>query len=123
MKIAVPVNGETLEIVTRTGRAPYYAILEVNEDKMKFIELRENLHSREHAHGKHASGHKEEYSESEIRHHRNQLKNIGDTDAIIVRGLGPNMKSALERESIRIVRATKKDGDKADELVRKFFLN
>ncbi len=119
MKVAVPVNGEALEIVTRTGRAPYYVIFEVNGNDIKFIELRENLHAHEHDHD--GQGHEEEYSEAEVLHHRNQLKNIGDTNAIIVRGLGPNMKGALEREGTRVIRASKKDGDKADELVKKFF--
>ncbi len=160
MKVAVPVNGEAMEIVTRTGRAPFFAIFEINEKSYNFIELRENLHSHEHSHehehshggggghgqgrehshgggGGHGQGNgehlhggggghhfqEEEYSEEEVRHHRNQLKNIGDVDTIIVRGLGPNMKGALEGEKIKVIRAAQRDGNTADELVKKFFVD
>jgi predicted Fe-Mo cluster-binding NifX family protein len=124
MKVVVPVEGDNLQIVSRTGRAPYYAIYEVENGNYKLIELRENLHAREHAHDDDETGfHNEEYSEAEVRHHRNQLKNIGDTDCIIVRGLGPNMKGALEREGIKIIRAGRKDGTNANDLVKKFFVD
>jgi predicted Fe-Mo cluster-binding NifX family protein len=119
MKVAVPVKDDTLEIVARTGRAPFYAIFDVIDNNVRFIELRENLHAHEHSHDD--TMHEEEYSEAEIRHHRNQLKNIGDVDTLIVRGLGPNMKGALEQEGIQVIRSSKKDGEKADELVKNFF--
>ena len=42
-------------------------------------------------------------------------------DVILVRAMGPNMKKALERHGIEIVKMRKKDGEKVGELVEKYF--
>ena len=41
-------------------------------------------------------------------------------DVILVRAMGPNMKKALERHGIEIVKMRKKDGTTAEEFVEKY---
>jgi predicted Fe-Mo cluster-binding NifX family protein len=118
VKVAVPVEGESLQIVTRTGRAPFFAIFEVGPEGVQFLELRENGHAREHA----GEGHQESpepHTEQEIEHHRHHLKaaQLGECKYILVRGLGPNMRDALQREGIIPIKISKKDGERADQVV------
>lgn len=123
MKIAVPVKDDSLEIVTRTGRAPFYAIFEAIDNKINLLEIRENLHSHEHHHDDSNDISEEKYSQEEVEHHRNQLKNLSDVDLILVRGLGPNMKGALELENIKVIRISKQDGNKAGDVIKKYIID
>ena len=118
MKIAVPVEDKELRVAKRVGRAPYFAIFEDG----KFIELRENLHSKTHHHTHGRGKHKEEegfeeYSEAEVKKQREDLKNIADVNKMYVRAVGPNMKEALESIGIEVVRTRKKDGEFAGEII------
>ena len=119
MKIAVPVSGENLEIFTRTGRAPYFAIFEFDGNEFKLIDLRENPHAKEHEHehGHHHEGH----NEDEINHHHSHVKaaNLGECKYIVCRALGPNMKEAVIREGITPVMVKKSDGENALEVLEK----
>jgi len=116
-KVAVPVEGENLVVVTRTGRAPFFAIFECNEESCKFLELRENGHAKEHEHGHH----KEAHTEEEINHHHSHVKaaKLGECKYIICRALGPNMKDAILREGITPIMVSKKDGENALEVLKK----
>ena len=117
IKIAVPVEGENLKIVTRTGRAPYFAIFELDGGKFKLINLNENTHSKEHNH----NHHKEQHTDDEVKHHHRHLKTskISGCNYIIVRALGPNMKDALNLASIKLIKVSKKDGEYALEVLEK----
>ncbi|MEO1942645.1 MAG: NifB/NifX family molybdenum-iron cluster-binding protein [Campylobacterales bacterium] len=119
IKVAVPVEGENLKIVTRTGRAPFFAIFEVEPEGVQFLELRENGHAREHVGEEHGKGTPEPHTEQEIEHHRHHLKKVqlGECKYILVRGLGPNMRDALSREGITPIKISKKDGERADQVV------
>ena len=110
MKIAVPVEMDDLTIETRTGQANFFAIFEDD----KFIELRENpKHSHNHEHTEHSQTHTNE--------HKNQVTSaLYDVDVIIVRMVGENMAEALEDEGIEIVMVHQDDGEKADEVVKKY---
>jgi len=123
MKIAVPVKDDSLEIATRTGRAPFYAVFEAIENKINLLELRENLHSHEHYHDDANDMSEEKYTQEEVEHHRNQLKNLSDVDLILVRGLGPNMKGALELENIKVILISKQDGNKAGDVIKKYIID
>ena len=145
MKMAVPVHDEGLEIFVRVGRAPWFAIF---EDET-FQELRQNKHTHDHDHaeghrsGGHGHGHgggagrghghgfgsehfhadeepMDTYSAEEVELHRKDLDNLSDIDTILARAVGPNMKEALELSGIHVVRIRKKDGEKADEVVRRY---
>ena len=118
MKVAVPVSGENLEIFTRTGRAPFFAIFECNENGCKFLELRENGHAKEHEEGHH---HHEGHTKEEVNHHHSHIKaaNLGECKYIVCRALGPNMKDAVLLEGITPVMISKKDGDNALEVLEK----
>ncbi|MEO1959215.1 MAG: NifB/NifX family molybdenum-iron cluster-binding protein [Nautiliaceae bacterium] len=116
MKIAVPVKDESLEIVTRTGRAPYFAIFECDENGCKLLSLNENTHAQEHEHE-----HQEEYTADEVAHHHRHVKasKLSGVDYIVVRAIGPNMEDALKMEGIKIIKVSKKDGEKALEVLEK----
>ena len=110
MKIAVPVEMDNLTIETRTGQAEFFAIFEDN----KFIELRENpKHSHSHTHQNH--------NEEHTNKHKNQVAvALNDIDVIIVRMVGEHMAEALEDANIEIVTVHQDDGEKADEVVKKY---
>ena len=118
IKLAVPVEGENLAIVTRTGRAPYFAIFEFDGDEFKLLGLNENTHAGEHEHG---HGHQEEHTADEVEHHHKHVKasRVDNCDYIVVRAVGPNMKDALEKAGVKIIKVSKKDGDTAPEVLEK----
>jgi len=133
MKIAVPVEGENLKIVTRTGRAPFFAIFEFDGDDFKLLELRENTHAKEHEEDEHnrggegrglghGSGHHEEHSEKEIEHHHQHLKlaKLNECRYLLHRALGPNMKDAVKKVGMIPIKVSKKDGDDALEVLGKY---
>jgi len=119
IKVAVPVTGEDLEIVTRTGRAPFFAIFECDENGCRFLELRENGHAKEHEHDH--GHHHEAHTEEEINHHHSHVKaaKLGECKYIVCRALGPNMKDAIIREGITPIMVSKKDGNTAPEVLEK----
>jgi predicted Fe-Mo cluster-binding NifX family protein len=116
MKIAVPVEGENLKIVQRTGRAPFFAIFEYDGNEFKLVSLNENTHAGEH---EHSEGHEEEHTEDEVAHHHKHVKasKLSGCDYIVVRGLGPNMKDALEMEGIKIIKVRKDMGEYAPDIL------
>ncbi|MEO1927501.1 MAG: NifB/NifX family molybdenum-iron cluster-binding protein [Nautiliaceae bacterium] len=118
IKVAVPVKDESLEIVTRTGRAPYFAIFKCDESGCKLLSLNENTHAHEH---EHEHGHAEEHTADEVEHHHKHVKasRLSGVDYIVVRALGQNMEDALKMEGIKIIKISKKDGEKADEVLEK----
>lgn len=120
MRVAIPVKDESLEIFIRTGRAPYFAIFTIEDGRYQFEGLRENEHAKDHAHEEDNGSRHEAHTEKEIEHHRRQMQNLKDCDAVLVRAVGPNMRDALKREGLRVVQFRPKDGDRATDLVEKF---
>ena len=120
MKIAVPVSGENLEIFTRTGRAPYFAIFGFDGKEFKLLGLNENTHAHEHEEG-HEHGHQEEHTQDEVEHHHKHVKasKIEDCDYIVVRAVGPNMEKALKKAGVKIINVRKNDGNNALEVLEK----
>jgi len=123
MKVAVPVNGENLEIFTRTGRAPFFAIFEFDGNEFKLLGLNENTHAHEHEekHEKENERHQEEHTTDEVEHHHKHVKasKIEDCDYIVVRAVGPNMADALKLAGVKVIKVSKKDGDNALEVLEK----
>ena len=118
MKIAVPVEGENLKIVTRTGRTPFFAIFEYDGNEFKLIGLNENTHAIEH---EHEHGHQEEHTADEVEHHHKHVKasKVDDCNYIVIRAIGPNMEDALEKAGVKIIKVSKKDGEYAMEVLKK----
>ncbi len=147
MKVAVPVNDENLEIFVRTGRAPYFAVFEFDGNDFKLVDLRENPHAKEHEHDHHhgpAHGRgqgkglnrkgaglgmgrhdeddfvpEEEYSAEEVNHHQRHLKaaRLDECKYLVCRALGPNMRDAVEKLGIQVIRVRKADGQTALEVL------
>jgi predicted Fe-Mo cluster-binding NifX family protein len=118
IKIAIPVEGEELKIAKRTGRAAFFAIFEFNGENFKLLRLNENTHAREH---EHEHGHQEEHTADEVEHHHKHLKasKIDDCDYIVIRAVGPNMKDALEKAGVKIIKVSKNDGKYAFEILER----
>jgi predicted Fe-Mo cluster-binding NifX family protein len=118
IKIAVPVDGENLKIAKRTGRALFFAIFEFDGYEFKLIGLNKNTHAREH---EHEHGHQEEHSADEVEHHHKHVKasKIDDCDYIIVKAIGPNMKDALLKANVKIIKVSNNDGEYALEVLEK----
>jgi predicted Fe-Mo cluster-binding NifX family protein len=118
MKIAVPVEGENLKIVTRTGRTPFFAIFEYDGNEFKLIGLNENTHAIEH---EHEHGYQEEHTADEVEHHHKHVKasKVDDCNYIVIRAIGPNMEDALEKAGVKIIKVSKKDGEYAMEVLKK----
>jgi len=116
MKIAVPVEGENLTIFKRTGRAPYFAIFEFDGNDIKFLELRENPHAKEHHH----HHHKEAHTDEEINHHQKHLReiNLGECKYLVCPMLGPNMRDAVKNEGIEAIIIKGIDGKNALEVLK-----
>jgi predicted Fe-Mo cluster-binding NifX family protein len=121
VKVAVPVEGENLVIVTRTGRAPFFAIYEFDGNEFKLLGLNENTHAGEHEEHEHGHEHQEEHTADEVEHHHKHVKasKVDDCDYIVVRALGPNMKDALELAGVKVIKVSKKDGDTAPVVLEK----
>lgn len=126
MKVAVPVNGNELKVVTRTGRAPYFAIYSLSKDSFSLIDIIENGHVHHDHHGPHHEGegqHKHEqhsFDEQEVQDHKRDLGSLAHCNYILVRALGPNMGKALELCGVKSVQFSKDDGNEAEDLIKKF---
>lgn len=118
VKVAVPVEGDNLSIVTRTGRAPFFAIFEFDGENFELLGLNENTHAGEH---EHEHDHQEEHTADEVEHHHKHVKasRVDDCDYIVVRALGPNMADALEMAGVKVVKVSKKEGVNALEVLEK----
>ena len=118
MKVAVPVLDDSLEIVERTGQAPFFAVFEINEDKSyNFLELREVPAGHNHHHDE---GHNHEDEKDHSEGHNRQSRVISDCEYIFVKRVGPHMREALENNDIKIKMFRRKDGDNAKDYVAKF---
>lgn len=118
MKIIVPVDTDKSTIYKRTGRAPFYAIYEENSPTL-YIE-------NEHGQGDHNHDHDEEdhhHHEGEGNHHRKDVAKLEGCGVILAQAVGPQMKEALETMKIDIVKLSKYDGEKADDVVAKYLTN
>jgi len=112
MRIAVPVENEELIIETRTGQAYFFAIFEDD----KFVEL---IPNPKHDHN-HSYDDNESNQEEHTNQHKNQVLGIKDCQVIIVRMVGDHMAEALEDAGLEIVMVHQDDGEKADEVVKKY---
>ncbi len=122
LKIAVPVEGENLVIVTRTGRADFFAIFEFDGNSFKLLGFNENTHAHDHDHEHgHEHDHTEEHTADEVEQHHKHVKasKVDDCDYIVLRAVGPNMKDALELAGVKIIKVSKKDGERAPEVLEK----
>jgi predicted Fe-Mo cluster-binding NifX family protein len=113
MTIAIPVEGENLKIVKRTGQAPYFAIYN-NDEFIKLVAAPKG-HSQDE-HKEHDHGDDEEH----IQGHSKSLVNISECDLILVQAIGEHMKEALERENITIKKIRQKDGEFASQAIESY---
>jgi|GEM_PF-4286508 len=133
MKIAIPVENNKLDIAIRMGHAAYYAVFETKNEGLEELGFFANEHDHHghaghhgehqghgHGHGQHGHGTPEEPEEEAIAEHQRDLGVLRECNAVIVRGIGPNMKTALKREGIQIFRASKALGSTPDALLASF---
>ncbi len=121
MKIAIAVESSEMQVAKRMGRAPWFAIYELDGDHSTLLELAENEHAKEHHGG--GGHHHEDHNETEVHHHQQHLAPLKGISAILARAVGPNMKDALAREGIAVYRLPLSAGKTAPELVDYFIRN
>lgn len=114
MKIAIPVEGDTLRIVERTGQAPFFALF--NDGAFERIVEAPQGHAHDHDDHRHDHGD----DEAHIEGHGKSLVNLAGVELMLVRMIGTHMRSAVERADIRIKKIREKHGDRADEAVKNF---
>ena len=110
MKIVVPVNGDKQTVTKRTGQAAYFAVYE----DMDFVKLVPNAHGGDHLHH-HSMG-----REAHVQTHRKDVVNLQGCDVILLRAVGEHMKEALESVGLKVKKIRQKDGETAQEVVKKF---
>ena len=110
MKIAIPVEGETLKIVKRTGQAPFFALF----DDTIFDRIVEAPQSG-HAHHDHNGD-----DEKHIEGHGKSLGNLGGVELMLVQAIGTHMKAAVDRAGIAVKKIREKHGERADEAVKNY---
>jgi predicted Fe-Mo cluster-binding NifX family protein len=111
MKIAVPVEGENLLIVQRTGQAPYFALF--NDAVLESVVPAAQKHEHHHEHS-----HKDD--DDHIAGHGKSLANLQECELMLVRMIGEHMREAVERAGMSIKKIRQKDGECADEAVKSF---
>ena len=114
MKIAVPVEGENLKIVKRTGQAPYFAVFE----GARMERLAEAPQGHEHHHHETHEDHGDD--EEHVQGHGKSLVHIADCDLMLVQAIGTHMKEATERAGIAVKKIRQKDGEYANEAVENY---
>ena len=105
MKIAV-ASDDGKAISRHFGRAPYYLVFTIDEDKIVEVEQREKTdhqqfaheHHDHHAH-EHELGHG--FGTHSAEHHIQMVEPIRDCDAVIVRGMGRGAYHAMQQANIR----------------------
>jgi predicted Fe-Mo cluster-binding NifX family protein len=115
MKIAIPVEGENLKIVKRTGQAPYFALFD-GTDFDKIVKAPQSGHHEHDEHHEHHHGD----DEAHIEGHGKSLDNLGGVELMLVRMIGTHMQEAVKRAGIRIKKIREKHGEHADEAVKNF---
>lgn len=123
MKVAIPVESDGKKLAIRMGHAPHFSVHQIEGDRIQDLGLHENPHSGRHQGGQedHHHGHGEHQANAgDVAEHRRDLGIVKDCDAVIVRGIGPNMQAALLAENIVIYRARKALGETTDAVLRAF---
>jgi len=112
MKIAVPVEGENLQIVKRTGQAPFFALFDGDVfERIVAAPQSGHDHDEHHEHGD---------DEEHIEGHGKSLTNLENVELMLVRMIGPHMQEAVKRAGITVKKIREKHGERADEAVRNF---
>lgn len=114
MKIAVPVEGENLTIVKRTGQAPFFALFEDTVFQC-IVQAPKSGHGHHDDHDHHHGD-----DEEHIEGHGKSLTNLKGVELMLVRMIGEHMQAAVKRSGIRIKKIREKHGEQADEAVKNF---
>jgi len=114
MKIAVPVEGQNLKIVKRTGQAPFFALFD-GADFDRIVEAPSG-----HAHDDHDDHHDHGDDEEHIEGHGKSLANLEGVELMLVQAIGPHMQKAVDRAGITVKKIREKHGEFAGEAVKNY---
>lgn len=117
MKIAIPVEGETLKIVKRTGQAPFFALFDGTTFE-RIVEAPQSGHDH-HDHD-HDEDHHHVDDEEHVQGHGKSLANLDGVELMLVQAIGPHMKEAVDRAGITVKKIREKHGAFADEAVKNY---
>lgn len=104
MKIAC-VTDDGITISQHFGRAPYYAVLTVENGQIVARELRDKMGHNQFAHGEHGEGHGPHHGTDPASHdkHTRMASAISDCEALLCRGMGWGAYDSMRRLGIKPV--------------------
>lgn len=115
MKIAVPVEGDTLKVVEKTGSAPCFALFE----DAAFVTLIASMQpAGQHQHVAHHYHHGAD--EAHVHAHASRLSGLQGVDVMLFRRVGEHMRQAVEQMGITMKKSRERDGDTATAMVQAF---
>ena len=119
MKIAIPVEGENLKIVKRTGQAPFYALFDGSVFE-RIVQAPQSGHGHHDHDDDHEHHHEHGDDEEHVKGHGKSLENLSGVELMLVRMIGPHMQEAVDRAGIKVKKIREKHGDFADEAVKNY---
>lgn len=114
MRVGVPVEGENLRVVERTGQAPFFAIFDIEGEGFTLVMLRSLPAHSEHHHEHHHEHHEHK------NEHKRQVDVISDCEFALLKRVGEHMREAFDNAGIKIKMFRQKDGELASDYVRAF---
>lgn len=104
MKIAC-ITDDGITISQHFGRAPYYAVLTVENGQIVARELRDKMGHNQFAHGEHAEAHGAHHGTDPDSHdkHIRMAGAISDCEALLCRGMGWGAYESMKRLGIKPV--------------------
>ena len=93
MKIVIPSNDKE-SLAPRSGRAKWFMIFEISNNKIVNTEIKENSHDHHH---------QDEHSHHHGHSHADMVEQIKDCDLMITQKVGPHFKPELESANINIL--------------------
>ena len=116
MKIAVPVEGESLKIVEKTGSAPFFAIF----DGKTFEGLVPGKQKGAHGHHEHHEHHHDEDDQAHVHSHAKSLTGLAGVEIMFFRRVGEHMRQAVEQMGIKMKKSRERDGESAVDIVNAY---
>ncbi len=104
MKIAC-ITDDGITISQHFGRAPYYAVLTVENGQIVARELRDKMGHQHFAHGEHGEAHGQRHGTDPASHdkHTRMASAIADCEAVLCRGMGWGAYESMKRLGIKPV--------------------
>lgn len=92
MRVAIPTNDRET-IFPRTGKAKQFAIYDIDNKSVLFVEFRENPHK-----------HAEDSEESHIHSHKDMVETLKDCNALLVKMAGQHLREDFKAARVALIK-------------------